>query len=47
MKGKNRCTVLMNSKDAISLSISDNQKIKLISNVGSIELPVEINSDIL
>ena len=46
MKGKNRCTVLMNSKDAISLSISDNQKIKLISNVGSIELPVEISDEI-
>ncbi len=45
MKGKNRCTVLMSSKDAINLSISDNQKIKITSNVGSIELPVEISDE--
>ena len=36
MKGKNRCTVLMSSKDANNLSITDHQKIKIISNVGSI-----------
>jgi len=45
MKGKNRCTVLMSSKDAINLSITDHQKIKIISNVGSIELPVEISDE--
>ena len=36
MKGKNRCTVLMNSKDAQNLSILNHQKVKLTSNVGSI-----------
>ena len=45
MKGKNRCTVLMSSKDANNLSIIDHQKIKIISNVGSIELPVEISDE--
>ena len=45
MKGKNRCTVLMSSKDANNLSITDHQKIKIISNVGSIELPVEISDE--
>lgn len=45
MKGKNRCTVLMNSKDAQNLSILNHQKVKLTSNVGSIILPVEISDE--
>jgi len=45
MKGKNRCTVLMSSKDAKNLSITNHQQIRIISNVGSIELPVEISDE--
>ena len=45
MKGKNRCTVLMSSKDANNLSITNHQQIRIISNVGSIELPVEISDE--
>ena len=45
MKGKNRCTVLMCPKDANNLSITNHQKIKITSNVGSIELPVEISDE--
>ena len=45
MKGKNRCTVLMSSKDANNLSITNHQQIRIISNVGSIKLPVEISDE--
>ena len=45
MKGKNRCTVLMCPKDANNLSITNHQKIRIASNVGSIELPVEISDE--
>ncbi len=45
MKGKNRCTVLMCPKDANNLSITNHQKIRITSNVGSIELPVEISDE--
>jgi len=45
MKGKNRCTVLMCSKDANTLSIKNHQKIRITSNVGTIELPVEISDE--
>ncbi|MBL7815058.1 MAG: molybdopterin-dependent oxidoreductase [Saprospiraceae bacterium] len=47
MKGKNRCTVLMNKTDAESLQIIDKQQIKVSSRVGSVELPVEITDDIM
>lgn len=47
MKGKNRCTVLMNTDDAAALQIIDKQVVKVSSRVGSIELPVEITADIM
>lgn len=45
MKGKDRCTLLMNPKDAASLSISNHQKVKISSNISTIELPVEISEE--
>lgn len=45
MKGKDRCTLLMNSKDAASLSISNHQKVKISSNISTIELAVEISEE--
>ena len=35
----------MSSKDANNLSITNHQQIRIISNVGSIELPVEISDE--
>lgn len=47
MKGKNRCTVMMNTNDATALQVVDKQLIKVTSRVGSIELPVEITDDMM
>jgi anaerobic selenocysteine-containing dehydrogenase len=47
MKGKNRCTVMMNTNDAVALQVIDKQLVKVTSRVGSIELPVEITDDMM
>ena len=47
MKGKNRCTVMMNTSDADALQVVDKQLVKVTSRVGSIELPVEITDDMM
>lgn len=46
-KGKNRCTILINERDAQELNFSDNQKIKVSSRVGSVKIPVEITDKIM
>ena len=45
VKGKNPCTVQMNSADAARLSLEDGQLAQVASPTGSIQLPVEINDD--
>ncbi|WP_286221217.1 molybdopterin-dependent oxidoreductase [Marinobacter apostichopi] len=45
VKGKNPCTVQMNSADAARLSLEDGQLARVASPTGSIQLPVEINDD--
>jgi len=47
IKGKNRCTLLIHPKDAIKLNLEQNQKVKVISNVNEIEIPVEISDGIM
>ena len=47
MKGKNRCTVMMNTHDATALGIENHQTIKVTSRVGSVELPAEVTNDIM
>lgn len=47
MKGKNRCTVMINADDAKALHIENNQTIKVTSRVGSVELPAEVTADIM
>ncbi len=47
MKGKNRCTVMINADDATALNIENNQTIKVTSRVGSVELPAEVTTDIM
>ncbi|WP_372982159.1 molybdopterin-dependent oxidoreductase [Marinobacter sediminum] len=45
VKGKNPCTVQMNSADAARLSLEEGQLAQVASPTGSIQLPVEINDD--
>ncbi|CAN5573767.1 molybdopterin oxidoreductase family protein [soil metagenome] len=46
MKGKNRCTLMINPADAGQLNLNDGQIIRASSRVGTIELPVEITHKI-
>ncbi len=46
MKGRNRCTVWINSADADELKLENNKKVKISSRVGSVEIPCEITENI-
>jgi anaerobic selenocysteine-containing dehydrogenase len=46
MKGKNRCTLLINSADANELNLANNQVVKVSSRVGSVKIPCEITENI-
>ena len=46
VKGKNRCTLLINSMDAENLNVRNEQVLKVSSRVGTIEIPCEITEDI-
>jgi len=46
VKGKNRCTVLINSSDAENLRIANGQTLKISSRVGAVEIPCEITENI-
>ena len=47
IKGKNRCTLLINKEDAKKLNIIDQQKVRVSSNVGSIDIPVEVSNEVM
>ncbi len=47
VKGKNRCTIMINSSDAADLKLENNQSIKVSSRVGSVEIPCEISDKIM
>ncbi|MDQ2747343.1 MAG: molybdopterin oxidoreductase family protein, partial [Acidobacteriota bacterium] len=47
VKGKNRCTLLINSSDAESLTIENGQSIRVSSRVGAIEIACEISDKIM
>jgi anaerobic selenocysteine-containing dehydrogenase len=47
MKGKGRCTVMINPADAKNLHVSDGQNVEVSSKVGKIVLPVEVTEDIM
>lgn len=47
VKGKNRCTLLMNAEDAENLNLKDNQIVKVSSRVGEIEIPLETTEKIM
>jgi anaerobic selenocysteine-containing dehydrogenase len=46
VKGKNRCTLMVNEADALDLGLSNGQQVKVASRAGSIELPCEITENI-
>ena len=46
MKGKNRCTALINKSDAEKLNLRDGQSIKVSSRVGTVSIPCEITETI-
>lgn len=46
VKGKNRCTLLINSSDAEKLELQNNQTVKVSSRVGAVEIPCEITENI-
>jgi len=47
VKGKDRCTLLMNEGDAKKLKLKDQQKVNVTSNVGSVNISVEINNEMM
>lgn len=47
VKGKDKCTLIMNPADAASLRLSQGQKVVVQSRVGSIVLPLEISEEIM
>jgi len=47
VKGKNRCTALMHPADAESRGIKEDADVCVSSEIGSIELPVELTTDIM
>jgi anaerobic selenocysteine-containing dehydrogenase len=46
VKGKNRCTVMINETDAADLGLSTGQPVKVSSRAGTVELPCEITANI-
>lgn len=47
VKGKDRCTVLINPEDARHLNIQDGQQLRVSSRVGSIELAAAISDEMM
>ncbi len=47
MKGKNRCTVMMNDEDAENLNFENRQMLKVSSSVGAVEIPLEISDKMM
>jgi anaerobic selenocysteine-containing dehydrogenase len=46
VKGKNRCTVMVNEADAAELGVENGQSVTVSSRAGSIELPCETTDNI-
>ena len=46
-KGKERCTLLIHSKDAENLNLQNGQLASVTSNIGTVKLPIEITDTIL
>ena len=47
MKGKNRCTLMMNEEDASRLQLEEGQVVAVTSRVGEIKIPLEVTTAIM
>jgi anaerobic selenocysteine-containing dehydrogenase len=47
VKGRNRCTLLIHSKDANVLNIKEGQNVTVTSTVGQVKIPVEITDTMM
>lgn len=47
VKGKNRCTALLNPEDAARLGIADMDMLKVSSRVGNVTLPASISDEVM
>ena len=47
VKGKNRCTALLNPDDARRLGVSDAGKVRVHSRVGSVEVVAEVSDEVM
>jgi anaerobic selenocysteine-containing dehydrogenase len=47
MKGKNRCTLLINPVDSDALGLKEHETVVVTSRVGKVEIPVEVSADIM
>jgi anaerobic selenocysteine-containing dehydrogenase len=47
VRGKDRCTLLMNPRDAAERELENGQRVRVESAVGSIELPLEVDEGIM
>ncbi len=47
VKGKNRCTLLINTNDANKLNLTNRQKVSVSSNVGSINIQLETSDEMM
>jgi anaerobic selenocysteine-containing dehydrogenase len=47
VKGKTRCTILMNPKDAMDRDLKAGQQVSVRSRVGSVDVPVEITEEMM
>ena len=47
MKGKNRCTAMIHTEDAAALDLENGELIKVQSETGTLEIPIEITNGIM
>jgi len=47
IKGPNRCTVMLHPKDAKTLTVKDDDYLRVYNHIGEIEIPVEITDDMM
>ena len=47
VKGKPRCTLLVNPGDAAARGLADGEEARLVSRVGSLTVPVEVTEDVM
>lgn len=47
VKGKDRCTLIVNPLDALRIGIAEGERARLRTHIGAIEVPVEISDEIM